>query len=145
MAVISKIVFDLKPVKDENIFDVEKDCASHLGKLLSKALKENTEKNKERPIKLPLYMEVESYGKLINFNTNSIVYESYMYLADPQDSLTQQLVFTFTFEEGLDLNKDSNNSYNKLCELLGEDTEVSIKVLKIGNTDYSCYTINCGK
>lgn len=142
MTLLSKIVFNLKPVKDENIFEVERDCASHFGELLSMALRENTKRNAERELKLPFKLELSSYGKGITFNTNSIVYESEWYFTeDNSDDLGVQCVASFIMDSGLDINKDMKSSFKKIVGLIGEDVEVSVKVLKIGNNDYSCYTV----
>ena len=165
MALIRKTFFNFTPVEGQYIDDMYASCIEHFGKMAADIEKEIACREKEGSVPLNAMFLADSYGRSMNINSSTIIWEESLYFNDDEvdedsDDIWGALV-TYAQNatgkhpvvslEGVTPEKaskdiitlpDLKEARDRIIQLFGEGLFLDIKIVKIGNVEYYCYCID---
>lgn len=148
MALIRKTFYNLTPVEDTSITDIESACVEDFGKLAAKLKKEKADRKEKGYPSLKVEFFIDGYGRFMNINTSNIVWEENIYFSEITEhqifgALVSYLIEMSEMREGDPIEKDKmEEAFNEITRLFWGGLTLGLKIIKLGNIEYFCYCIN---
>lgn len=159
MTLIRKTFFNVTPVGSALIDEIKDECLEHLGKMISDAEKEFSERKKKGLPPIHVRLLLDSYGRDMNIDSSCIMWEDEVCFEDEEDAWGTLVNYVHNYygkdiivdydgdipeeapKEGMS-SEDLSKAHKKIRGLLWNDLIIGLKIIKLGGNEYYCYCLN---